>query len=279
MTMRIKDFKKVFWLKDVEAHRDVSWCKYPVTRRSVRFRTLMSTAAGREAYIIFLAVVSIVARERTGGALTMNGRDMTPEDVAAELGTPKRDITRYWNILIDIGWIEKCPSSTGFEPVENRSQTVFQPVSNRSETAPIVEKRKEQNPPLYTPPGNSPKPSPQTADAIGEAVRMCDRWASASRKRGLDAARGEPQQLGERLSGELAEAAPVPHGGALVPAVTLAAQAAEALRVRGTPFKGVSYAVACVVGQIDEWRAGTGDGEKRKNKLVDIDAWLDGDAR
>jgi hypothetical protein len=82
--------------------------------------------------------------------------------------------------------------------------------------------------------------------------------------------------LGERLSGELAEAAPVPHGGALVPAVTLAAQAAEALRVRGTPFKGVPWAVRCIVSQIDEWRSGVTD--ESSGGLVDVDTWARGGA-
>jgi len=213
MTMRIKDFKKVFWLKDVEAHRDVSWCKFPVSRRSVRFRTLMSTLAGREAYVVFLAIVSIVARERTGGVLTMNGRDMTPEDVAAELGTPKRDITKYWRMLIDIGWIEELQSSTGFEPVENRSQTVLQPVYNRSKTAPREDKRREEKTP---PPPPSGEGTPRGDDG-GEGSPLTA---------GQEAARKALVALGVRRNTARSEAAKLPDETAEA-IVTEAARAAR----------------------------------------------------
>lgn len=84
-----------------------------------------------------------------------------------------------------------------------------------------------------------------------------DAWSARDRKgRTMLAHQNEPQTVQDTLERSLGGADPVPHGGALQPAVNLIPQAVHVLMDKGVPFKNVEFACGCIKREIDQWREG-----------------------
>lgn len=152
MTVYIKDWQRVFGLREAAKHDEVTWTKFPVARGGLTYRRLMATAKGRTAYCVFIGCLRIAARERTNGALVFRGRDVTVQDLNDETGIPKADCAAGFAYLqtAEVGWL------TGSETVSRRFETGGEPVCGRRETAPRQEVEKEEEKKKDIPPAAAP---------------------------------------------------------------------------------------------------------------------------
>lgn len=130
MTYRIKDYSSVFYLSEAERAREVTWSKFPVARSSLSYRRLMATAKGRTAYCVFIGLLRMVARGKTGGACTWKGREITAEDIHQETGIPAAECAAGLELLRsdEVGWLEP---ETGEEPGTERFETGQEPGDDR----------------------------------------------------------------------------------------------------------------------------------------------------
>lgn len=86
------------------------------------------------------------------------------------------------------------------------------------------------------------------------AIVALSRWAQASRGYALNPARGEFEAVGRFLVSMAAEP-PIVHGGVSTARGLLIPKAADILRERETPFKGIKWALTCVQNLLAEWAA------------------------
>lgn len=105
--LTIKDFQEVFWAFEAGRCVEVTWVKWPVVRGGTSYRRLMATAQGRSAFAVFNGIVRLVARERTGGMLTLKGTPITAEDINVETNIPVKAVEEGIAILQrpEIGWL------------------------------------------------------------------------------------------------------------------------------------------------------------------------------
>lgn len=124
----IKDWGRVFRLREAENHDQVTWTKFPVSRSSLSYRRLMSSSKGRAAYCVFIGCIRIVARGRTNGHLFANGRALNAKDLADETGISVQVCKTSIELLqsAEIGWL------TDSAPVSNRSETGLPPAQEQS---------------------------------------------------------------------------------------------------------------------------------------------------
>lgn len=108
--MEIKDYKKVFHCTYAERAGEITWTKFPVATGSLPFRRLMASPVGHAAYCVFLGLIRLCARFRTGGRLVVKGEVITPDDIAGETGIPPKYIVPALEMLHSerIGWIVAC---------------------------------------------------------------------------------------------------------------------------------------------------------------------------
>lgn len=175
MTLWIKDWDKVFCLKEAEKHEQVTWTKFPVSRAGLSYRRLMSTSSGRTAYCVFVGCVRIVARGKTKGELVDKGRELTASDMAAETGIPVPQCKAAIDLLksAEVGWL------TDTEPVSGRFENGEEPASERLQNGSRAEQsradKKRENKKADGEPvgsvgissrGNQPASLPTVADML-----------------------------------------------------------------------------------------------------------------
>lgn len=141
--LQIKDYEKVFKLREAERHDEVTWGRFPCARASSAYSRLMQTAAGRTAFCVFVGAWRLATRNRTGGVLVLKGKPITPKDISDETGIPKSECAKAFQLLssVEIGWF--VPVS---EPGENRFQNGFETGEKRFENGskPLQEQEAEK---------------------------------------------------------------------------------------------------------------------------------------
>ncbi|MCC7464434.1 MAG: hypothetical protein IT480_18470 [Gammaproteobacteria bacterium] len=108
MVWAIKDWRKVFHLEEACRHERVTWTKFPVTTDSVRYKRLMRSQEGRNAYCVFVACVQLSARARANGLLRTGSSPISDRDIADATGLPLKVVSASMELLRspDIGWLE-----------------------------------------------------------------------------------------------------------------------------------------------------------------------------
>lgn len=128
----IKDYEQVFQCSYAERAETITWTKWPVSRASLAFRRLMGTSAGHTAFAVFVGLVRLCARSKTGGSLTVKGKALTVADIHGETGIPARMIPPALFLLNSepVGWIVPCAS--GALPAHVESAPKAQTAHNKS---------------------------------------------------------------------------------------------------------------------------------------------------
>lgn len=126
MVWAIKDWRKVFHLEEACRHERVTWTKFPVTTDSVRYKRLMRSQEGRNAYCVFVACVQLSARARANGLLRTGSSPISDRDIADATGLPLKVVSASMELLRspDIGWLE---------PFDERATPVQKTGDDRSE--------------------------------------------------------------------------------------------------------------------------------------------------
>lgn len=110
---RIKDWTKVFYLARAYEAGEVSWVRFPVDRKGAAYIHLMTTREGRDAYIVFVAMVRLVARAKSTG--TINVPNYV---IAAEACLPEKIVKRSIEILLaePVKWLENGSAADSEKP-------------------------------------------------------------------------------------------------------------------------------------------------------------------
>lgn len=152
MVYEIKDWKRVFHLKEAFKHEEISWTKFPVNRASGKYRRLMATPDGRSAYAVFIGCVRLAARAKADGTI-----DITADDLSFETGIPVKDCVTGLEMLASdtIGWLVSKRQQNGEQPVSERSQTIPETAASISSLVSSSSSKEaakdENNPPQETP--------------------------------------------------------------------------------------------------------------------------------
>lgn len=121
----VKDYRAVFHCKLADSAKEIGWTKFPVDRSGDSYRRLMHSPQGHTAFCVFIGIIRLCARGRTGGALTVKGRDMTPQDVQRETGIHAARVQAGIATLIDkeVGWLptKEEEAKRNRTPVESQS--------------------------------------------------------------------------------------------------------------------------------------------------------------
>lgn len=135
---RIKDYEDVFHCQQAERAETITWTKFPVARASLAYRRLMGTAAGHTAFVVFVALVRLCARFKTGGELKVRGEWITVDDIVSETGIPAKMIPSALSMLHapSCGWIIGGRIDATSEGASPRSASVSGSVSSSSSLVP-----------------------------------------------------------------------------------------------------------------------------------------------
>jgi hypothetical protein len=115
--LRIKDWRDTFYVAEAFRYERVTWTRFPVSTDSIRFRRLMRTREGREAYCVFVACVQLSARAKAMGALLVGETPLDCQDIASATGIPPKVVEASIALLAsaEIGWL--VPVRPGDPPV------------------------------------------------------------------------------------------------------------------------------------------------------------------
>lgn len=121
---RIKDWTKVFYLARAYEAGEVSWVRFPVDRKGAAYIHLMTTREGRDAYIVFIAMVRLVARAKSTGNI-----DVPNYVIAAEACLPEKIVKRSIDILLadPVKWLATGPVADSEKPPERRQPDAQKP--------------------------------------------------------------------------------------------------------------------------------------------------------
>lgn len=121
---RIKDWNKVFYLARAYEAGEVSWVRFPVDRKGAAYIHLMTTREGRDAYIVFVAMVRLVARAKSTGTI-----DVPNYVIAAEACVPEKIVKRSIDILLakPVQWLETGRAADSEKPPEIRNADAEKP--------------------------------------------------------------------------------------------------------------------------------------------------------
>lgn len=111
--LRIKDWEQTFYTSEAFRYAQVTWTKFPVSTDSIRFRRLMRTREGREAYCVFVACVQLSARAKAKGVLLVGSTPLDSQDIAAATGIPPKVVEASIQLLAspEIGWLVPAGSA------------------------------------------------------------------------------------------------------------------------------------------------------------------------
>ena len=137
---QIKDWNLVFHSAEANRNAEVLWMRFPVSHDSVRYKRLMATSEGRDAFTVFVAVCQMVARARSQGVLVTGRTPIEVEDVAASTGSPLSVVETSFRLLKSskIGWLEPYDgplpheAPPGQRPGDNRATPGRQPGNART---------------------------------------------------------------------------------------------------------------------------------------------------
>jgi hypothetical protein len=144
--LRIKDWKKHFWLKEAAKYETVAWMKFPVSTQSVAYKRLMAFREGRDAYCVFVALIQMLARKRMPGVLEHGNDRIQASDLAAATGIPVKIVTHSMKLLSlpEIGWLQTGDAratpgeETGDELAENGVEVEVRGESKRKTSSGVA---------------------------------------------------------------------------------------------------------------------------------------------
>lgn len=134
MTLAIKDYRSVFWLKEAARYKDVTWGRFPAARNSTSYRRLMRSRDGHTAYCVFVAIWRLVTRAKNeDGRLVIKGKPITVDDIHDESGIDHKRIEDGLAMLQrpEIGWLVPVA-----ETVASRSAPV--PSTGAQRDCPVI---------------------------------------------------------------------------------------------------------------------------------------------
>ncbi len=181
--LAIKDWASRFSLSEFEKKIKV-WNRVPipVALGGERFRKLMRTAPGRDAFAIFVALVEVAANTRPRGLLVDERGPLSIESIAIRTGIPVAAVQRAVECLTsdEIGWLVRVEFPE-VSPEADRTASGPRPLFNRPEA--------KQAEPCQAKPCQA---KPCQASAGGEAESPSDKAlpappkAAGSKPRGPD---------------------------------------------------------------------------------------------
>jgi hypothetical protein len=203
-TLYIKEWMHKFEYAHAVRGGVVRWRKHPVDHNSPRYRMLMATSNGRDAYCVFLAIVDLVARHRSRGVVVdADQRPLTARVVAAATSIPVSVCIRAFAMLQrpEYGWLTTDAQSVGRAPKghadatdlpedghdlsptrDNRATDSPQPRHRLATTAPQprhLEKRREEKRREEYPYSSSDDIAPEVAGVAPSGVPWLDVLESA----------------------------------------------------------------------------------------------------
>jgi len=141
----IKDWKKVFHLARAYEADEIEWIKFPVNRKGVAYMHLQSTREGTDAFVVFLAIVRLVARSRAAGTFTTE--KFPHAIIAAETGprfTPKMVAKSIEMLSADpVRWLVPARLADFEKPPEVRRSSAEDP-PNGGEKSPSKQEQEQE---------------------------------------------------------------------------------------------------------------------------------------
>jgi|SRR5690606_26458856 len=246
--LRIKNWDALYESNESRKRQDLHWVKMPNSHDGLGYRKLIAGRNGAAMFGAWCAIVQVASKRPKhlrGCLVGDDGTPMTSEDLALMTGLPAIDFERCIKKALSgaVGWLEEFePAARPADDAGAPADDAARPVPNRRE-----EKRREEKRDISARAGDElPRP-------VVAAVAALDRWSFRARGYGLKPVNNETR-LAEEWAGAVAEKPPVHRAGQAIPALDLVPEVVDVLIERGTDFKNVAYATACVLNELDSWR-------------------------
>jgi hypothetical protein len=114
-TLYIKDYYDAFHIEKMMVYKRIEWRKSPILR-GTRYRMLMKSQQGRDAFLVFSAIADLVVKHKSLGKLVdSDGFPITPEVIEIDTGIPLQVCEEAYVALCDpkIGWLTTDASKIG----------------------------------------------------------------------------------------------------------------------------------------------------------------------